>query len=154
MRIALLSCALVGCAYRPGSFAHVHDDAAGLRATVGCLDIAVERRTDLPIGPVVGYRFANRCDHPTTVDLGAVAVVGRNAAGAEVQLAPYDPRAEVQPVALDARNVGSESLAYQAEHAITQVCVDVASFSRATPSRWLCFGSAAKMPETMNRGTP
>src|ERR1051325_10419313 len=73
MRIALLSCALIGCAYKPGSFASGQNRFPGQHATVACLDLAVERRPDLPIGPVLGYQFANRCDHPTTVDLGSVA---------------------------------------------------------------------------------
>src|SRR5690242_722449 len=102
MRIALLACALVGCAYTPGSFALAENTFPGQRATVGCLDVAVDRRADLPIGPVIGYQFANRCDHPVTIDLGSVAVVGRGAEG-DVALWPYDPRAELRPVALDAR---------------------------------------------------
>jgi len=51
MRIAL-ACALVGCAYQPGSFAHAPKDFAGQQVTVGCLDLTVERRADLSIGPV------------------------------------------------------------------------------------------------------
>jgi hypothetical protein len=143
MRIALLSCALIGCAYKPGSFASGQSGFPGQHATVACLDVAVERRTDFPIGPVLGYQFANRCDHPTTVDLGSVAVVGRDAAGAEVALRAYDPRAELHPVTLEARNVGAESLAYPANHAIAQVCVDVASFAHVRPEQWLCFGGTA-----------
>ncbi|HEX8115424.1 MAG TPA: hypothetical protein VF516_47180, partial [Kofleriaceae bacterium] len=101
-------CALVGCAYQPGSFAHAPHDFVGQRVTVGCLDVAVERRTDLSVGPaldpVLGYQFGNRCDHPALVDLGAVAVIGRNPAGADVALRPYDPRHELRPVALDGRS--------------------------------------------------
>ena len=143
MRIALLSCALIGCAYKPGSFASGEKGFPGQRITVGCFDVAVERRTDLPIGPVLGYQFANLCDHPTTVDLGSVAVVGRDAAGAEIALHAYDPRAELHPVTIDARNIGTESLAYPANRAIAQVCVDVASFARVGPGQWLCFGGDA-----------
>jgi hypothetical protein len=142
MRIALLSCALLGCAYKPGSFTARDSHFPGQRATIGCLDVAIERRTDFPIGPVLGYRFANRCDHPTTVDLGALAVVGRDAAGAETALHAYDPHAELHPVALEARNTGAESLAYPARQAIAQVCVDVATLAREQPARWLCFDAA------------
>ena len=142
MRIALISCALIGCAYQPGSFTWGLNQFPGQRATVGCLDVSVERRTDFPIGPVLAYQFANRCDRPTTVDLAAIAVVGRDAAGGEVALRAYDPRAELHPVTLDARNVGVESLAYPATTALAQVCVDVARFAPAQPPRWLCFGSA------------
>lgn len=144
MRIALLSCALIGCAYKPGSFASGRNGFPGQRATVGCLDVAVERRTDFPIGPVLGYQFANRCDHPTTVDLGSLAVVGRDAAGAEITLRAYDPHAELHPVSLEARNIGTESLAYPAGRAIAQICVDVATFTRARPEQWFCFGSTAR----------
>jgi hypothetical protein len=142
MRIALISCALIGCAYKPGSFTWGVNEFPGQRATVGCLDVSVERRSDFPIGPVLAYQFANRCDRPTTVDLAAIAVVGRDAAGAEVALRAYDPRAELHPVTLDARNVGVESLAYPVNRAMAQVCVDVATLAPAQPPRWLCFGSA------------
>jgi hypothetical protein len=141
MRIALLSCALIGCAYKPGSFASGQNRFPGQRATVGCLDVAVERRTDFPIGPVLGYQFANRCDHPTTVDLGSLAVVGRDAAGAEIALRAYDPHAELHPVTLEARNIGAESLAYPAGRAIAQICVDVATLAHERPAHWFCFGS-------------
>src|SRR5262249_31046153 len=124
-----LACALAGCAYKPGSFAYPQA-FPGQHATSGCLDIAVERRTDLPIGPVLGYQFANRCDHPATVDLGAVSVVGRDAAGSELALRPYDPRGELHPVVLDARNMGAESLVYPADRAVSQLCVDVATLAR------------------------
>jgi hypothetical protein len=142
MRIALLLCALVGCTYKPGSFASSGSAFRGQRVSAGCLDIAVERRGDLAIGPVLDYQFANRCDHLTTVDLGAVTVIGRSAEGAEVRLRPYDPRSEIHPVALDARKVGGESLAYWAGRAMPQVCVDVASLARDGVPQWLCFGTA------------
>lgn len=144
LRIALFSCALVGCAYQPGSFAYLPNGFSGQRATVGCLDVAVERRTDLPIGPVLGFQFANRCDQPAMIDLAAVAVVGRNAQGIDVTLTPYDPRAELHPVALDGRNVGAESLAYPADRTMPQVCADVATLAHLGTPRWLCFGAAAR----------
>lgn len=140
MRIALVACALAGCAYQPGSFAAPRNEFSGQRATIGCLDLSVERRADVPIGPVLGYQFANRCDHPTTVDLAAIAVIGRDAAGGEVALRAYDPRGELRPVALDARNVGAEQLAYPASREMAQVCADISTFAPAQPPRWLCFG--------------
>jgi hypothetical protein len=143
MRIALVSCVLVGCAYQPGSFVHPQRDFRGQRTTVGCLDLAVERRTDLALGPVLAYQFANRCDHLTTVDLGGVSVVGRNAEGTDIVLRPYDPRAELHPVALDGRKAGGEWLAYPADRAIPQVCIDAATLAHQGPPHWLCFGSAA-----------
>ena len=144
MRSALLSCAFVGCAYQPGSFTHVQRGFSGQRATVGCLDIAIERRADLAIGPVLGFQFANRCDQPAMIDLAAVVVVGRNAQGIDVALTPYDPRAELHPVALDGRNTGAESLAYPADHAMPQVCVDVAALAHLGTPQWLCFGAARR----------
>jgi hypothetical protein len=147
-RRALLWCVLIGCGYKPGSFAYPDTVFAGQRATVGCLDVAVERRADLRIeagtGAVLRFQFANRCDHPQAIDLGAVAVIGRSAAGADERLAPYDPRAELHPVALDGRSVGAEALAYPADHAMSQVCVDVATLVHQEPSRWLCFAGTAR----------
>ena len=119
-----MSCALIGCAYQPGSFTWGLNQFPGQRATVGCLDVSVERRTDFPIGPVLAYQFANRCDRPTTVDLAAIAVVGRDAGGAEVALRAYDPRAELHPVTLDARNVA-------------RIAMDRKADARATLKRWL-----------------
>jgi hypothetical protein len=134
---------MVGCGYRPGSFTSTQGGFLGPRATIGCLDVAVERRPDLPIGPVLDYQFANRCDRPTTIDLAAVAVVGRGADGADIALRPYDPHAELRPVPLDGRNTGAEQLAYPARGPIAQVCVDVATLAGDPRSQWLCLGQAA-----------
>ena len=144
MRIALLPCALIACAYQPGSFAHAPASPAGQRVTIGCLDLAVERRADLPIGPVLDYRFANRCDHPEMVDLGAVPVVGRSADGSEVALAPYDPQGELHRAALDGRNAGGEALAYPAARPMLEVCANAAALIHQGAPRWLCFGSAPR----------
>ncbi len=147
MRVALV-CALVGCAYQPGSFAHAPHDFVGQRVTVGCLDVAVERRADLSVGsaldPVLGYQFGNRCDHPALVDLGAVAVIGRDSQGADVALWPYDPRRELRPAALDARSVGAEALAYASDRPMLEVCADAAALAHAAPPRWLCFAAPAR----------
>jgi hypothetical protein len=140
MRVVLLSCALIGCAYQPGSFAHAPKNFAGQRVTVGCLDLAVDRRADLSIGPVLEYQFANRCDHATMIDLASVAVTGRTAEGRDVALRPFDPEAELHPVALDGRSAGREALAYPATGAILEICVDAATLARAGAPRWLCFG--------------
>jgi hypothetical protein len=141
MRIALAMCALIGCAYQPGSFSYPPNRFAGQRATVGCLDVAVERRPDLSIGPVLSYEFANRCDRPTLVDLSAAAVVGRDPQGTDVELRPYDPRAELRPASLDGRNAGAEALAYPSDRPVPQICVDAATLVHQGPPRWLCFGS-------------
>jgi hypothetical protein len=143
MRSALVFLALVGCTYKPGSFASSDVAFPGQRVSAGCLDIAVDRRSDLPVGPVIEYQFANRCDHLTTVDLGAVTVIGRGVDGSEMRMRPYDPRSEIQPVALDARKVGGETLAYWAGRAMSQVCVDVASLAKDGVPQWLCFAAQA-----------
>jgi hypothetical protein len=140
MRIAL-ACALAGCAYQPGSFRHAPHDFPGQRATIGCLDLAVDRRADLSIGPVLSYQFANRCDRAATVDLGAARVMGRDEQGADIELAPYDPRGELHPAALDGRMVGAEALVYPADRAMPQVCVDAASLTDAASHHWLCFSA-------------
>jgi hypothetical protein len=144
MRIALVVCALVGCAYQPGSFSHAPADVAGERATVGCVDLSIERRDDLAIGPVLAFQFANRCDHAAVIDLGGAAVIGRNPQGTDVTLRPYDPHEELHPVALDGRSTGSEALAYPADRAMPQVCVDAATLVHEGAPRWLCFGSVVR----------
>jgi hypothetical protein len=143
MRIALATCALIGCAYEPGSFRYPSKTFAGQRATVGCLDVSVERRADLALGPVLAYQFANRCDHVAVVDLGAAVVVGRNAQGTDIPLRPYDPRSELHPTALDGRNIGAEALAYPADRAMPQLCVDAATLVHEARPQWLCFGAPA-----------
>jgi hypothetical protein len=158
-RRALLWCTLIGCGYKPGSFAYPDTAFAGQRATVGCLDVAVERRADVPIevhtGAVLRFQFANRCDHPQAIDLGAVAVIGRSVAGGDERIAPYDPRAELHAVALDGRSMGAESLAYPADHTMEQVCVDVATLVPQEPPRWLCFaGTAGTVVGSVAVGAP
>jgi hypothetical protein len=142
MRIAL-ACALVGCAYQPGSFTHAPQDFVGQRVTVGCLDVAVERRADAAVGPVLGYQFGNRCDRAALIDLGAVRVIGRSPQGADVALRPYDPRREIHPAALDGRSVGAEALAYASDRPMLEVCADAAALAHAVPPRWLCFAAPA-----------
>lgn len=139
MRAAVLSVALTACAYRPGSFSTFASTFPGQRTTVGCLDIAIERRPDLPSGAVVGYQFANRCDHPAVVDLAHVAVVGKTIDGAEVDLAPYDPERELEPLHIDGRMIGREAIAYSSEVALAEVCVDAASVAQDQRAQWLCF---------------
>lgn len=152
MRAAVLVCALiiVGCAYKPGSYKAPARDFVGQRTTVGCLDVSVDRRTDLGSSAVLGYTFGNRCDRPAVIDLAWVNVVGRTAAGAEVALVPYDPKGELQVLNIDARAAGSEAISYPAPEALGQVCVDVASLAHETPAQWLCFGN----PEAIAMLTP
>jgi hypothetical protein len=141
--MAVAGCAplIVACAYKPGSFAHNTHSFTGQRATVGCLDISVERRTDVGDWPVLDYTFGNRCDRPAPVDLAWTQVIGRTADGAEVALVPYDPKAEIRVLKIDGRSSGSEALTYPTDVSLGQVCVDVASLAQQQPAQWICFGS-------------
>jgi len=149
MRAHVAAClALAGCAYQPGSFHSVMQDFDGQQATVDCLDLAIDRRPDLPNGSaVVRFAFGNRCDHPTVVDLAAASVVGRTADGQQVQLAAYDPRHEIQVLRIDGRAVGREALAYPADTPINEICVDVASIAHRSDAQWTCLASRSQPRE-------
>ena len=147
MRAAVLSVALIGCAYSPGSFSHFRHGFPGQRTTVGCLDLSVERRPDLiGGGTVLGYNFGNRCDRPATVDLSRVSVVGRTWEGQEVTLYAFDPNAQLRELQLDGRAAGFEAIAYPADEKMkfSEICVDVATVAHTSPAQWLCF--ASKLP--------
>lgn len=154
MRAAVLSVALIGCAYRPGSFSHTRQGFPGQRTTVGCLDLSVERRPDLiGGGTVIAYEFGNRCDRAATVDLATVAVVGRTYDGVERQLSPYDPNGEIHSLMIDGRAAGREAIAYPDEAAhFAEVCVDAASLAHQAPSQWLCF--AGRVPPQLAEVNP
>ncbi len=145
-----IALAIAACAYKPGSYQHPSREFVGQRTSVGCLDIAVARRTDMGSSAVLNYTFGNGCDQPATIDLAWVNVIGRTAAGAEVTLVPYDPKGELQVLRLDARQAGSEAISYPAPEALGQVCVDVASLAQTRPAQWLCFGN----PESIAMVTP
>jgi hypothetical protein len=157
LRMAVFAGALAGCtAYQPSSFTRPGGPAAGFvgqRATVGCLDIAVDRRADYVGSAVLQYQLGNRCNRAVEVDLQQVPVIGRFADGDEVTLAPFDPDLEIRPVKLAGRLVGAEAIAYRTPRPASQVCVDVArierpagarAFAAAPPAHWLCF--AARVP--------
>lgn len=142
MRAAVLSVALAACAYRPGSFSHYSQDFPGQRTTVGCIDLAVERRPDLSTGgTVLAYEFGNRCDHPAPVDFSQVKVLARTYDGQDVALEPFDPDWQIKPLELDGRAAGKEAIAYPAVTRLAEVCVDAASLTHESPSKWLCFAS-------------
>lgn len=136
-----IALAIAACAYKPGSYQHPTREFVGQRTSVGCLDIAIDRRTDMGSSAVLGYTFGNRCDRPAVIDLAWVNVIGRTATGAEVALVPYDPKGELQVLRLDARQAGSEAISYPAPEALGQLCVDVASLAQTRPAQWLCFGN-------------
>ena len=131
---------LTGCAaYQPGSF-HDGEPFAGQRLTLGCIDLAIERRADLIDAAVLDYRFGNRCTTPAPIDLAAVVVLGRTRGGEERRLAPYDPDRQLQALQLDGRRSGHEAIAYPSDEWIAQVCVDAGSLVQATTPRWACLG--------------
>ena len=142
MRATWLLALLVGCAYRAGSFSAWGHAFAGQRATLGCLDVAIDRRPDGPLGAVLAYDLANRCDHAIRVDLSAVPVVGRTTSG-NVQLVPYDPLRELHARWLDGRAVGRATIEYRSEEPIAarDLCVDAGGLVSAPPY-WQCFASA------------
>lgn len=120
--------ALTACAYRPGSFHGPGGAFVGERTTVGCLDVAVSPHDDRAAeGPALAYQFANRCDRPTVVDLGALVVRGRSASGRELTLAVWDPLGQLQPARIDGRRSGREVLEYRAaiDDPIALACVDL-----------------------------
>lgn len=144
---------LTGCVtYQPGSFAKGVFGFLGEKTTVGCLDLSIHRRADYDKSAVLAYRFGNRCETPQTVDLGAARVIGRDAAGGEHVLRPFDPRAEIRPLAVDARLTGGEAIAYVADGELgvdlVQVCVDAASIvPGAERQQWMCFATRPPVDE-------
>jgi hypothetical protein len=140
---AVLACALLGCAYRPGSYAHDGKTFPGQHVTLGCLDLSVERRDDTPSGAVLEFQFGNRCDHATPIAIASVAR-GRGEDGRERRLSAYDPKHEIRSLAIDGRMAGTETIEYRADDGtpITQICIDAAAVAGESPARWLCFGGA------------
>ena len=125
-------------AYQPGSFEQRDQPFSGEHHTIGCLDLAVSNRSPIA-GPVIGYQFANRCDHVVTVDLATVHVVGKDHSGREIDLVAYDPRHEIVPLPLQARLFADERIEYRGEP-VESVCVDVGGIDRDTERRplWVC----------------
>jgi hypothetical protein len=145
MRAILASVALVGCAYKPGSFSHLRRDFPGQRTTVGCIDLSVERRPGMSGGgAVLAYEFGNRCDRPATIDLARARVVARTFDGEDIELHPFDPNGEIRSLRIDGRLTGAEAIAYHAEAQLAEVCVDAASITETADPQWLCF--ASKVP--------
>jgi hypothetical protein len=150
MRAVMIALGVSGCTYTAGSFAHGLAVFPKERVTVGCLDLAVERREDMEGGAVLVYRFGNRCDRPAMVDLAGAVVIGRDVTGQEVQLAPFDPRQEIRPMKIDARLAGREVIAYPSDVELQQVCVNAATITRqeslgaqASGEQWMCFARPA-----------
>src|SRR3989442_11745414 len=88
---------LPACAYSAGSLRDVGGSWPGVRATQGCVDIAVARGDrDDASGPVVRYAIGNRCESRVDVDLATAHVVARDPSGRDIELAPVDPRGELR----------------------------------------------------------
>jgi hypothetical protein len=137
--------ALAGCAYHAGSLATTEP---GQPITIGCLDLAIDRRPDLPDGTtVVAYAFGNRCDGPALVDLASVVVVGRTGDGRAIALVPHDPRDQIEALYVDGRATGREAIAYvgQEGEPMQEVCIDAASITRSAPAAWVCFPSLLQL---------
>lgn len=136
---------LAACAYNGGSFVGYGQEFAGVRATFGCVDASIARRADLATGPVISYEFGNGCDHPVHVDFALVEVSGRDNAGRELVLRPYDPDHEIHRALLDGRRYGEEAIQYVADStpraALATVCVDPAAAFGDERPRWSCFAS-------------
>jgi hypothetical protein len=147
MRVLILV-TIAGCSYSPDSFSYPGRRFPGQRVTVGCLDVAVDRRADMPENTaVIDYQFGNRCDEPVVIDLGRVPVFGRTASGEERYLTPYDPAMEIRALKLDARQAGGEAIAYPTTEAMLQICVDAAAISESTKQeRYMCFGTKQVTP--------
>jgi hypothetical protein len=141
-RAVWVALALGGCAYQPGGVARY----PGVQVTLGCVELAVAEVAPAPVpGKVIAYTFGNRCEHAVTLDLGAARVVGRDALGREVALAPRDPRHEIRPLPLVGLWWGSEQLEYREPGggmpvALVSVCVDVGALvpGVAVTPRWAC----------------
>lgn len=142
MRGVWLAATFVGCAYHAGSFGAWGHDFAGERLTLGCLDLAVDRRPDGPLGAIVAYDLGNRCDHAIRVDFSAASVIGRTGSGDE-NLAPYDPKHELHARWLDGRAVARETVEYRSSEplAARDVCVDAGGLVGTVPY-WQCFVAA------------
>jgi hypothetical protein len=113
--LAIAALAVAGCAhYAARSFVAADGTRfAGDTLTLGCLDVGIAVTADvLAHGPVIDYRFANRCDHPAIVDLASIRAVGRAADGGALALVAFDPHHELRPLALDSGGEGHELIEY------------------------------------------
>ena len=135
--VVVAAAVLAGCAYKAASSSDTSREIKD-RSRVGCLEIGVDRRTDLGNSAVVRYAFENHCAQPTSVDLGWANVIGRTAEGNELALMPAKKDSSVT---IDAHGEGETTLAYPAPTSIGQLCVDINSLAQQTPAVWRCFGN-------------
>ncbi len=149
-RAALAALVLVGCAYREGSFNYTDHAFTGQRTTLGCVDLAVDRRNDAKGVAVIVYDFGNRCDRAVTIDLAYATVIGRTDAGDPVVLKPYDPNNEIRPLRLEGRSAGGETIAYESERHLAQVCIDLATVTHEGAAKVVCASANPPMQKTPN----
>ena len=145
VRAMCLVAAIAGCSYRAGSFSALGHDFAGERVSLGCVDLAVARRPDGPLGAILAYDIGNRCDTPVWLDLASPAVIGR-VDNADIELAAYDPRAELRRLPLDGRALATETIEYRARVAVPfdDICVDTGRIVGGAAD-WQCVGPAPEL---------
>ena len=128
----------------------------------GCLDVAAAVSDDaVAAWPVIDVQFGNRCDRSVAVDLRAIGGFGHTRTGTTVALVPYDPRAELAPLPLEARSAGGERLQYRDRRDLglvgddlVDVCLDLAGLggppsSPLPPAR--CFARAPSFAQAAPR---
>ncbi|CAN5905589.1 hypothetical protein BH11MYX3_BH11MYX3_21830 [soil metagenome] len=138
--ILVVVAVLAGCAVKAASSSDTTKQVTE-RSRVGCLEIEVDRRTDLGPAAVMRFAFENHCAQTMSVDLGWASVIGRTADGAEVALVPAKKESAVT---IEGHASGETTLAYgnpAAPAPIGQLCVDIASLAQQTPAQWRCFGN-------------
>lgn len=138
------------CAYAPGSFSSHPRSFPGVRATVGCLDVAASLTVGtIQQGPVIQYTVGNRCDRVTIVDFSAVSARSSAKPTLGPTMTPFDPQRELRPLMMESRSVISEQIEYR--HTATPVshaiCVDVGGLNGTSRGeRWLCQEGPAAAP--------
>lgn len=142
VRVAVLALVASGCGYKPGAFTGPAEPFTGRPSTVGCLDLAVTRKPDSKVGPVLAFDFGNRCLTPAVVDFQHARVEGVTVHGQRIALAPYDPQFEIALARVDARGLGHEAIAYAATEPLTQLCIDEATIAHVAGAAWQCFVEA------------
>jgi hypothetical protein len=135
--VLVVAAVLAGCAYKAASSNDTTREVKD-RSRVGCLEIGVDRRTDLGNSAVVRYAFENHCAQPANVDIGWANVIGRTAEGNELALLPAKKDSSVT---IAGHGEGETTLAYPAPTSIGQLCVDINSLAQQTPAVWRCFGN-------------
>lgn len=145
VRVTWMLAVAAGCSYRAGSFSSLGHDFTGQRLSLDCIDLAIARRPDGPLGAVLAYDIGNRCDTPVWLDLASPHVIG-HVDNADIDLAAYDPRAELRRLPLDGRALATETIEYRARVAVPfdDVCVDAGRIVGGAPL-WKCVGPAPEL---------